>query len=252
MTPRRADPPGRAAWPDEPPRLLAECLSRRLLVSVEVDASPGREEPCGNGSAAAGRAGTGGRRSSRRPTRRAAPDVRGSAVVAARDQPASPDRAAVSRLDPPDRPREARRPERRRRRSARRRGPPVRGGPGADRNEHERDRRHDEESQRCESVPSHEVTARWRSSGASGLLAERPQLVPNLFECADRGLLHRRVDVVVRELSLCEERGQAAVRNRRRARGCRAHARGTRRGSPTGHGRCRWRPGSSPGAHTRR
>ena len=39
---------------------------------------------------------------------------------------------------------------------------------GADPDEHERDRRNDEESQRCEDVPSHEVTARWRNSGALG------------------------------------------------------------------------------------
>ena len=43
-------------------------------------------------------------------------------------------------------------------------------------------------------------------------LAQCAQLVPNLSQCLDRALLHRGVDVVVRELSLCEELGQAGDR----------------------------------------
>ena len=55
-----------------------------------------------------------------------------------------------------------------------------------------------------------------RSGGRSCSCA---QLVPNLFQCADRALLHRGVDVVVRELSLCEELRQAPDRSPAGARG---------------------------------
>ena len=50
--------------------------------------------------------------------------------------------------------------------------------------------------------------------GGGRRVAERPQLVPNVFQCCDRALLHRGVDGVVRELSLSEERRQAADRIR--------------------------------------
>ena len=41
------------------------------------------------------------------------------------------------------------------------------------------------------------------------LITGEPKLVPNLFECVDRLLLHRGVHVMVRELSPREERRQA-------------------------------------------
>ena len=157
--------------PDELPRLLAEDGARRLGLVVESDASAGREQSGGDGSAAAGAVGTGGRTSRRRRARPAARCVRGLGWAPLGSQP----RVAGSRSGVSG---GSARPTARRTTTratpahdrARRPGPPARGGRGRRARRHERERRHDEESQRAEDVPSHEVTARSAELGSSGLL----------------------------------------------------------------------------------
>ena len=98
----------------------------------------------------------------------------------------------------------------------------------------QRDRGEHEEPQRADDVALHDVTASVAcGSEARRRVAERPQLVPNLFQCCDRALLHRGVDVVVRELSLCEERRSGGRSRPASARGRGARGRGTRPGSRT-------------------
>ena len=203
-------------------------VARGLGSRVEVDPRADASRPAAIEREAVGRAGNGGRTSSRRPARRAARGARGSAVGVRSLRPARPpDRAAASRADP-------------RGRSAR---SATTSAVAADDQRVDAERQPDacpeapqrrrtsaivgrtRNSQRAKTSPPHDGSAaRWRSSRTPAAAGERPQLVPNLLEGADRLLLHRRVDVVVRELSLREQPRQAARRRRRQLRGRRGRA----------------------------